>query len=79
MDIHVITNFYAFYWLFYFLCVGSFYSLIFLSYNRSPEKGRFPALKSLRLPEFCTNKDGTRFILKEWSEYRELSLNNLFI
>ena len=46
------------------LCVCSFYSFIFLCYNRSPEEWRFPALKSLRLPEFWTNKDGTRFILK---------------
>ena len=28
------------------LCVLSFYSIIFLCYNRSPEKWRFPALSS---------------------------------
>ena len=35
-----------------------------LCYNRSPEKWPVPALKSLRLPEFWTYNDGTRFILK---------------
>ena len=32
--------------------------------QRSPEKWRVPALKSLKLDEFWTYKDGTRFILK---------------
>ena len=46
------------------LCVASFYSVNFLCYNRSPEKRRVPALKRLRLSEFWTYKDGTRFILE---------------
>ena len=46
------------------LRVGSFYSFILLCYNRFPKKWQFPELKSLRLPEFLTYKDGTRLILK---------------
>ena len=46
------------------LCVGSFYSFNVIRYNRSPEKLRVPALKSLWLPDFWTYKGGTRFILK---------------
>ena len=46
------------------LCVGSFYSLIFISYNRSPEQWRFLALKSLLLPQFSTYRHQTGFIVK---------------
>ena len=54
------------------LCVVSFYSFNFLCYNKSPVKWRVPALKSIRLPEFWTYKDGTRFILKR----NEVSIDN---
>ena len=46
------------------LCVGSFYSFIFPPYNRSPEKWRFLALKSLLLPQFSTYSHRTGFIVK---------------
>ena len=46
------------------LCVGSFYSFIFLSYNHSPEKWYFPALKSLLLPQFLTYRYRSGFIVK---------------
>ena len=49
------------------LCVGSFCLLIFLSYNLSPEKWRFPALKSLLLPQFWTYRHRTGFIVK-WKQ-----------
>ena len=45
-------------------CVGYFYLFIFLSYNHSPEKWRFPALKSLLLPQFLTYRHRTGFIVK---------------
>ena len=34
------------------LCVGSYYIFIFIPYNCSPGKWRFPAFKSLLLPQF---------------------------
>ena len=57
------------------LCVAYFYSFNFLHYyasifftsyftSYSPEKWLVLVLKSLRLPEFWTYKDGTSFILK---------------
>ena len=46
------------------LCVVSFYSFIFLYYNRSPEKWRFLALKSLLLPQFLTYRHWTGFTVK---------------
>ena len=46
------------------LCVGSFYSFIFLCYNHSPEKWHFLALKSLLLPQFSIYRHWTLFIVK---------------
>ena len=44
--------------------VPSIYSFFYLNYNRSPEKWRFPALKSLLLPQFSTYRHRTGFIVK---------------
>ena len=61
------------------LCVGSFYSLLFLSYNHSPEKCYFPALKRPLLPQFSTYRHQTGFIVKRKqvriTNYRGLPIN----
>ena len=61
LDIQAITTLLCLYW-FHMCCFLLFIQIV--CYNRSPEKWRVPTLKSLRLPEFWTYKDGTRFILK---------------
>ena len=61
------------------LCVGSFYSFIFLCYNHSPEKWHFPVLKSLLHPQFSIYRHQTRFIVKRKqvriTNYLSLSIN----
>ena len=65
------------------LCVGSFYLFNFLPYNHSPEKWRFPALKSLLLPQFSTNRHQTGFIVKRKqvriTNYLSLPINWLLL
>ena len=61
LDIQAITTLLWLYW-FFMYCFLLFIQIV--CYNHSPEKWRVPALKSLRLPEFRTYKDGTGFILK---------------
>ena len=46
------------------LCVCSFYILIFLPYNCSPENWHFPAIKILCSPQFWTYRHRTGFIVK---------------
>ena len=45
----------------------------FFCYNRSPEKWRFPVLKSLLLPQFSTYRHRTGFIVKRKRAYYQLS------
>ena len=61
LDIQAITTLLAVYW--FFIC----WFLLFIHFSifqPSPEKWRFPALKSLLLPQFSTYRHRTGFILK---------------
>ena len=57
------------------LCVGSIYSLLFLPYNRSPEKWCFPALKSLLLPVFNQQASDWVHCEEETGAYYQLARN----
>ena len=46
------------------LCAVSFYSFIFLPYNRSPKKWHFSVLKRILLPQFSTYRHRTGFNVK---------------
>ena len=65
------------------LCVCSFYLFIFLPYDCSPEKWRFPALKSLLIAKFLTYRHRTGFIMKRKqvriSNYLSLPINWFFL
>ena len=47
-----------------YLCVASFYLVIFLPYNQSLEKWHFPELKRKLSPQFSTYRHRTGFIVK---------------